>query len=653
MDEVELAHGLSLLLTARLDECEAFFTRPRTSGPESKSVKARAAFGLSLVSVIKALMSFQEEDAELGLERLGQVQKIAAQSWTSLRTDHSLEQLDLELLGADAGIFQATLNFSQESSMGFLRGAMWLRKSYKTYQKAEVELKRRGLARALQPRKAREVHSTSTRATVVDEDVFFDAAACTEDVLGLSAEGQGEGFGVLVRAGGCVEDCVRGSTDLGLGLFSLVFSLIPPRFMAVISALGFSGTQYSRPEALGKLRSCVEGGTARAPVAALVLLIFHSAMLIFARGVSDDADSDEAMYVLGLCLRQYPESPLFRFFEGRLLRGQSRLQDACVAYRLAQLKANDVKAMFDLCEYERAWCFSLLGHHALAADLFSTLARQSPWSPCFYGYLAGAAHFSHAIHVIAMHKSKDGLRRTLESALALGANPLDEARRWVGVRALCRADARMEQHSAMFSAGLWFAAVPTAVRKRAGRVIPPEGFATARATQFSEACREFCGSATLPDGFKKSATWEQLELLAGVLCTPSLEVAYFWNGFFQISQARRLDILHELPGLQHLMAGNKARHEPLVRLMSAALLRECSQIPKALQELAHFDSASSAMPDAWTAQFAKFERGLCLWGCKDKAGALEQWSDVADSGHFFEPRLRFKVRSAMNMASGH
>ena len=434
------------------------------------------------------------------------------------------------------------------------------------------------------------------------------------------------------QSGNSVEDRVRGAADYGVGLYSLVFSLIPPRFQSAAAALGFGSTSYNRQDSLNKLRRCVDDGTARAPIASLVLLIFHSAMLIFARGVSDSADTREAEYVLDLCLRQYPDSPLFRFFQGRLERGKSRLSKALDAYRFAQLKSNDVVAMADLCAYERAWCCSLLGEHAKAAGLFATLARNSPWSPCFYGYLAGSAHFAHAFCLIQNRLAQDdSFKLSLKAAVAQKDDPLTDARR------------------AMFKACQLFKAVPSAVQRRHGKLIPPEAFAECRAQQFNKCLEKLCPDLN-DDKFKHEATWEQLYTLARSLCFPSLEVAYFWNGLFQVTQDRRNQMLAELEKSQRFYSSNAASwasHEALFTLMKGALLRESQCYLEAESVLKYFDEHGGT----WGAHFAKFEQGMCRFHQNDKNGAILLWEQVGNSEHFFEPRLRFRVRSAMTMAT--
>jgi len=259
--------------------------------------------------------------------------------------------------------------------MGIMRGALTLRKSYKVYQKALKEVtelqtsvsgkegtgrqkREDSLATADVPPPAirPESHWTSTKVVLDEDELFFDASPTEEDSLGGDIA---TGYGPLISRERTVMDRVIASSKMGTGLFHLVFSLIPARFASMIgTAMGFESTA-DRSKGLRYLRYCVEQGTSRAPLAALVLLGFHSAMLILARGVADDADSREAFRVLEECLRQYPDSPLFRFFEGRLYRGRGKLQKACESFEIAQKCSRNIHQLAYLCICE----FAFIGHH--------------------------------------------------------------------------------------------------------------------------------------------------------------------------------------------------------------------------------------------------------------------------------------------------
>jgi len=633
-DDHHLAAGLDLLLSAKLDACEAYFNAAITAAAAATTTvgkktahHARSAFGLALVAVIRALMSFQPDDIAQGEKRLAAVLQLASPSWTQtlLGSTASLEALDLELVGADALLFSALLHFMNETSLDFLKGALAIRKAHKLYQRAEHEVQRRGLASAPSPRQPGRGSASGLDVMFDGGDAFFDAVESTAVDARL-----------LVRKGTSVEDRVRGAASLGVGLYGLVFSFIPPRFQGVASTLGFGSAGCSRQASLAHLRACVQSGTARAPVASLVLLIFHSAMLIFARGVSDEADTVEAAAVLDLCVRQYPESPLFRFFQGRLERGHSRLGFALDAYALAQQRCGDVPAMHDLCTYERAFCLTLQGEYGSAAGLFATLARQSPWSPCFYGYLAGAAYFSHATDVVlrhGAHPEASAFGDSLQAAVEGRRPPLEEAR------------------VAMLSAARWFKAVPAAVQKRHGRTIPPEAFAEARAAAFNARADAVFGpgAPSAEVALKSTATWAQLEALSRALCLPTLEVALFWNGFFQMSPRARAAALDTMTQAAQLLRGDgdawTRTHEPTLQLMRAAMLRECGRVREAEAELDFFVGKEAL----WQRHFATFERGLCRYVQGDVRGAVAAWASVGDSGFFFDARLKFRVRSAMAM----
>jgi len=394
-DEADFVLGLKYLLTSQLEECEAHFEMGVQDKTNSHR-RVRSSFGHALVAVVRALISFEDEDEAVAQNRLVATQKLAQASLSANSSgsgwgifsssankadakevrEQLLSNLDLELLSADAGLFIAMIQFTQESAMGIMRGALTLRKSFKTYQKASRELRelhtegkqtsrsRRSSSdfavSLLAERRRRDAYrGPSTQLIVVDNEMYFDAPCeLDESFYGNIAIGStDDGFGPLVVRGATIEDRVRASSKMGTGLFHLVFSLIPPRFSSVIgSAMGFE-TVPDRRKGLSCLRFCVDQGTSRSPLAALALLAFHSAMLILARGVSDDADMKEATEVLEACLRQYPDSPLFRFFEGRLQRGRGRLSHAADAFEVAQKCTRNIHQLAYLCICEFALVF--------------------------------------------------------------------------------------------------------------------------------------------------------------------------------------------------------------------------------------------------------------------------------------------------------
>ena len=292
-NEDHFVKGLMLLLTNNLAQCEDHFSKLTERLDIPISDRVRASYGHSLVSVVRALISFEDEEKSLALARLLATQKMAGStsSWFSGRESGAnlMKNLDLELISADAGLFIALLQFTQESAMGFMRGALALRKSYKIYQKAAhiPEVNRVENSNNIK-KKSR---WTSTEALIVDNEAYFDTSPIEEDCLGSI---HGDGYGPLVTQDATLAQRILASSQLGMGLFNLVFSLIPPRFTSMIgTAMGFE-SNADRKVGLRLLRECASPGTSRSPLAALVLLIFHSAMLILARGLSDDTDTNEA-----------------------------------------------------------------------------------------------------------------------------------------------------------------------------------------------------------------------------------------------------------------------------------------------------------------------------------------------------------------------
>lgn len=364
-DESDFVYGLMLLLRNRLDESEAHFNKEaeRDGHESTTSKRIRGVYGLALVGVIRALISFQDDEKNQALERLQRVHKLVqsrlssnASLWkftpfgNGVTDQMALENLEVELIAADAGLFASVLQFTQESTMGFVRGSLSLRKACKTYQRAhhliDTECRSANSNSASNCLNSTTYRFTSTEVIEHAEEMYFDVSPTNEDMLGGATN---NGYGPLVSPGASLVDRIRASSELGNGLFHLVFSMIPHRVASMLgTAMGLE-TSADRKRGLALLQSCVQQGTSRAPLACLALLGFHSAMLIIARGISDDANSSLASAVLNICQRQYPDSPLFRFFEGRLHRSNANLSDAINAFQVSQKFSGSVKTLIHLC----------------------------------------------------------------------------------------------------------------------------------------------------------------------------------------------------------------------------------------------------------------------------------------------------------------
>ncbi|KAH9253950.1 hypothetical protein BASA81_008074 [Batrachochytrium salamandrivorans] len=629
-EEAEFVFGLNLILTNRLSVAEEYFSQrigDVCSSHLAHCKRVHATFGLALIAVLKALISFEEDEQQVALTRLYQTQKLASassfsslsssssssSSWanglfsrSSVPKDYQLTAI-VNLISADAGVLIALLQFTSESALGFVNGAFSLRKSYKVYQKScPAAMERKVNLPTTRP-------LTTTRAHLVEGELYFDALG---DEAQLAARRADTGHGPLVRTDSTRQDRIDSFGLLGSGIFTLSFSMIPPRFQSVVGkALGFDTHAHKREDGLGLLVAAMNKRTSRGPIAALVLLSFHSAMLIMARGLStnrhareEEEDSESiATKVLEECLWQYPNSPMFRFLEGRLLRGKSQIELARQAFEVSEHCALGMNALVHLSLYERAWCEGLLHNFHRAGELFSRVAKESRWSPSFYSFLAASFYYEYAYRVLVLGQA--------------GLGSTNSAKR------------------ALFQSLCLFRLVPTGVKmSRWGNVIPPEALALQRAKEVDAAISQVFELGVLPNNLDLVGNEMLVRLCTMCPFLPSLECLYIWNALFQSPHKEQLlgDLARPAPSA-----------EPTSLLYRGYLLRELGRYREAEQELGLLVDGGGGGGN-WAIEFAKYERGLCQFELGDKQKAAATWHSIKDTTHPMDSRLRFRLRAALN-----
>lgn len=627
-EEAEFVFGLNLIFTNRLSVAEEYFSQrvgdDADGSPLAHCKRVHATFGLALIAVIKALISFEEDEQQVALARLHQTQKLASSfsassssSWLFSKPivarDHQLAAI-VNLISADAGVFIALLQFSSESALGFVSGAFALRKSYKVYQKSSPSAAMERKVNLPATTTTTSELLTTTRAHLVEGELYFDAFG---DEAQLAARRADTGYGPLVRADSTRQDRIDSFGLLGSGIFTLSFSMIPPKFQSVVGkALGFDTQAHKREDGLGLLVAAMNKRTSRGPIAALVLLSFHSAMLIMTRGLSTTKAEEEeedsewiATKVLEQCLWQYPDSPMFRFLEGRLLRGKCQVELARQAFEVSEHCALGMNALVHISLYEHAWCEGLLQNFHRAGELFSRVAKESRWSPSFYSFLAASFYYEYAYRVLVLGQA--------------GLGSTNSAKR------------------ALFQALSLFRLVPTGVKVfKRGHVIPPEALALQRVKEVDAAIGQVFELGVLPSNLDSVSCEVLVRLCTMCPLLPSLECLYIWNALFQSPHKEQLlrDLARPAPSA-----------EPTSLLYRGYLLRELGRYREAEQELGLLVEGNGGSGNGnWAVEFAKYERGLCQFALGDKQRAAASWHSVKDTTHPMDARLRFRLRGALN-----
>jgi tetratricopeptide (TPR) repeat protein len=178
----------------------------------------------------------------------------------------------------------------------------------------------------------------------------------------------------------------RAAVYFGYGMMNVVLSLIPPKLLRLANLLGFHG---DRERGLQALEFCSQSQDMKAPLAKLFLLWYHTIIRHFFAldGSKQDGGCEEATRILDDSLAQYPTSPIFLYFRGKVhyLRGNLKL--ALEAYDFAASNTKGQKEVEHICLYEKGWVEFLQLRWDKALPCFIRLKDETRWSACYYGYL--------------------------------------------------------------------------------------------------------------------------------------------------------------------------------------------------------------------------------------------------------------------------
>ncbi|XP_014662155.1 PREDICTED: tetratricopeptide repeat protein 39C-like isoform X2 [Priapulus caudatus] len=379
----ELAlHGINLMLNNGFKESEDLFNKHKQRSP-------LMSVGASFVKFLHALMTFEEEQMEQAAMSLRHTERQCMQSQDGFmkafknrvmrRSPHesasSLEdRLQKQVIIADCQLYQAILTFVNQELSGYLRGGWILRRAWKIYEKAYKEIQdlHDRYSRPISPRHS-QGGNFGSHGSKQDSLTRTISAPVLQDVAEIPSQD--------------VLDRLMGSVSFGFGVFQLCVSLMPPNLLRVIQFLGFEG---DRDIGLDALILASKSRDMKAPLAMLALLWYHTVVRPFFSldGVNIEAGVSEAMAILKNTAHTYPNSALFLFFHGRVLRLKCKISEALAAYHKALAATKDQREIQLICLYEIGWCNLLQLNWIEAKSAFLRLRLESRWSQCYYAYLA-------------------------------------------------------------------------------------------------------------------------------------------------------------------------------------------------------------------------------------------------------------------------
>ncbi|KAK3567241.1 hypothetical protein QTP86_015073 [Hemibagrus guttatus] len=427
INDAELSlRGINMLLNNGFKESTELFHRYRNCSP-------LMSFGASFVSFLNAMMTFEEEKMQVACEDLRATERLCECDGAGVietiknkfkknqtvgqRSEVTVvDRLQRLIIVADCQVYLAVLSFIRQELSGYIKAGWILRKAWKMYNKCYNEITR--LQEACQRRS-----STPQAALSFDQPKQIHNASTPDPTAVCSSEPEPSQDSSLAPVSEGSQDPsqlndspkasssrskhvpksqpqldysvtaeslsrLKGSVSFGYGLFHLCISMVPPHLLRIINLLGFPG---SRQEGLAALTYSSESKDMKAPLSTLALLWYHTVVQPFFAldGSETEAGLQTAKAILQKNEAEYPDSSLFVFFKGRVLRLECEISRALTCFKNALELASEQREIQHICLYEIGWCSMIEMNFSEAYRAFEHLRTESRWSQCYYSYLTG------------------------------------------------------------------------------------------------------------------------------------------------------------------------------------------------------------------------------------------------------------------------
>ncbi|GAN07960.1 hypothetical protein MAM1_0184d07465 [Mucor ambiguus] len=212
-----------------------------------------------------------------------------------------------------------------------------------------------------------------------------------------------------------IDNAIESGIFFGIGLFSLIFSLLPPRVNKILNTLGFHS---SRPFALHLLTRSFNNQGLYSSLSALSLLAYYTNLSLFIHPqlLPNSLSLENARHILDQMKLSFPHGKIWKLLEGKLckmegktrrgveiLRDARRRENTRVDLGTVAAKLPPKKKKADVCElaqlqalavYEMGWGQIFLGDYFQAAETFFRLESMNNWSRAFYHYIATCCMFA-------------------------------------------------------------------------------------------------------------------------------------------------------------------------------------------------------------------------------------------------------------------
>ncbi|KDQ11354.1 hypothetical protein BOTBODRAFT_35437 [Botryobasidium botryosum FD-172 SS1] len=354
---------LLTFLSSQMIEAEA---KCRDANPTGD--KMYYTLGNSTLQAMKAYLTFQDEDILSALEMLRKATNQANQ----LRRPAS--SLTARLAGLVIG--------STSTGVGFFKG-MTLEQKHAELVYAECLVQKAFLSI---------MYSGDWLAVVKEALNLRSAMSIFKSLLQYLEAADAE----AVEAGAIEDESIdrhfRSGVQYGMGVSSLMLSLLPGKIITFAQMLGYKGDRHHSLKLLYAAGGWTKGsalpaisldeGGLRRPLIDLTLIMFH---LFVSNMSADGVDLHVAENMIMFYLERFPKGVFYLFAHGRLLVCQGRPDLAIESYRKAvEIQQEGYANLRHLVFWEQCLCHLALSDVPATLEIWKELRSSSNWSKATY-----------------------------------------------------------------------------------------------------------------------------------------------------------------------------------------------------------------------------------------------------------------------------
>ena len=339
--------GANLFMDNHVFESERYF---KENGSDTHTIFALA---YAAMSFLRAMMTWDKDELADAAQRLKDARTLVTSRLHQASSTNivgsigrnmmhavglgndgvmSVEQIELELIGAESLLLQSQIGVvTEESLMAMIRAGVQIRAAYKTFHRLYIHIN--------QP----------ANAAVVSQ----------------------------------LDTSVTGGIQFGVGVFNLMFSAMPPVILKLIAFLGFP---CDRALGFKLLNQCIDGDGLRAPLAALLLLCWHVIGPSFYT-IRLEYHNQRADSIMQRVLAKHPTGALFLWLKGRMQRTNKQLSFSVATFTFAASQQVEWVQLQHLMAYELAWSTCFARDYTASLKHWQLLYTANNWSKATFAYM--------------------------------------------------------------------------------------------------------------------------------------------------------------------------------------------------------------------------------------------------------------------------